>query len=99
MEALILAIGAKTCCIMSSGIGGVANVLTNKQWDWTGIRDILLSVVVGWIAAEFFIPPIMKHFVLDIFWGPAIAFVVGYCGIRLLPLVEERAKKFVKGDK
>ena len=99
MEALILAIGAKTCCIMSSGIGGVTNVLTNKQWDWTGVRDIVLAVVVGWIAAEFYIPPIMKHFVLDIFWGPAIAFVVGYCGIRLLPLVEERAKKFVKGDK
>jgi uncharacterized membrane protein YgcG len=70
-----------------------------KKWDWTGIRDIVLAVVVGWIAAEFFIPPIMKHFVLDILWGPAIAFVVGYCGIRLLPLVEERAKKFVKGDK
>jgi len=31
MEAIILAIGAKTCCIMSSGVGGAANVLTNKQ--------------------------------------------------------------------
>ena len=41
----------------------------------------------------------MKHFVLDILWGPAIAFVVGYCGIRLLPIIEERAKRLVKGDK
>ena len=99
MEAIILAIGAKTCCIMSSGVGGAANVLTNKQWNWTGFRDIVLAVLVGWIAAEFFIPPIMKHFVLDILWGPAIAFVIGYCGIRLLPIIEERAKRLVKGDK
>ena len=51
MEAIILAIGAKTCCIMSSGVGGAANVLTNKQWNWTGLRDIVLAVLVGWIAA------------------------------------------------
>jgi len=41
----------------------------------------------------------LYHVVLDILWGPAIAFVVGYCGIRLLPIIEERAKRLVKGDK
>ena len=44
---------------------------------------------MGWIAAEFFIPPIMKHWTLDMVWGPAIAFLIGYCGIRLLPKVEQ----------
>ena len=33
IEALILTIGAKTCCIASAGIGGAANVLTNKKWN------------------------------------------------------------------
>jgi len=99
LEALILAIGAKTCCIASAGVGGAANVLTNKKFSWGGAKDILLAVIVGWIAAEFFIPPIMKHFVLDILWGPAIAFVIGYSGIRLLPLLEERARGIVKGGK
>ncbi len=99
IEALILAIGAKTCCIASAGVGGAANVLTNKKWNLDGVKDIVLAVIVGWIAAEFFIPPIMKHWALDMIWGPAIAFVIGYCGIRLLPVLEERARSLVKGGK
>jgi len=55
----------------------------------------LLAVAVGWIAAEFFIPPIMKHFTLDIVWGPAMAFVIGYCGIRILPVVASRIKNLI----
>ena len=55
----------------------------------TALKDILLAVIVGWIAAEWFIPPIMKHWALDMTWGPAIAFMIGYCGIRLLPKAEE----------
>tara|TARA_R100000808_G_C2155495_1_gene168221 strand:- start:409 stop:699 length:291 start_codon:yes stop_codon:yes gene_type:complete len=96
MEALILAIGAKTCCIMASGVGGMCNWAVNKTIKWV---DLLLAVLVGWIAAEFFIPPIMKHFALDIVWGPAIAFIIGYCGIRLLPVLEERAKGMIRGGK
>jgi hypothetical protein len=37
----------------------------------------------------------MKHFTLDMIWGPAIAFVVGYCGIRLLPVIEEKLKNTI----
>jgi len=89
IEYLILTFGAKTCCIASAGIGGAANVLTNKKWSLGGIKDIGLAILIGWIAAEFFIPPVMKHFALDMTWGPAIAFLIGYCGIRLLPKVED----------
>ena len=99
MEALILAIGAKTCCIGAAGCGGLANVLTKKNFNWSALKDIGLALIVGWIAAEFFIPPIMKHWALDIIWGPAIAFVVGYCGIRLLPKAEEIIFARLKGGK
>ena len=44
----------------------------------------------------------MKHWTLDMTWGPAIAFVIGFCGIRLLPVIEEtllsRKKSVVKKD-
>jgi len=89
MEWLIQTLGAKTCCILSSGVGGATNVLTKKNFDRTALKDILIAIIVGWIAAEWFIPPTMKHWSLDMTWGPAIAFMIGYCGIRLLPKVEE----------
>ena len=89
MEWLIQTLGAKTCCILSSGVGGATNVLTKKNFDRTALKDILIAIIVGWIAAEWFIPPIIKHWSLDMTWGPAIAFMIGYCGIRLLPKVEE----------
>ena len=93
MEALMMAVGAKTCCIIASGCGGLTNWAVKKKISW---RDLSLACLVGWIAAEFFIPPIMKHFALDMMWGPAIAFLIGYCGIRLLPLAEERLGTFIK---
>ena len=40
----------------------------------------------------------MKHWALEIIWGPAIAFMVGYSGIRLLPVIEARMKRFIEGD-
>ena len=92
MEALIVAIGAKTCCIMASGCGGLTNWAVQKQISW---KDLALACLVGWIAAEFFIPPVMKHFALDIIWGPAIAFIVGYSGIRLLPVLEDKVKSTI----
>ena len=89
MEWLIQTLGAKTCCILSSGVGGATNILTKKNFNWTALKDIIIAVIVGWIAAEWFIPPIIKHWSLDMTWGPAMAFMIGYCGIRLLPKVEE----------
>ena len=93
MEWLIMTIGAKFCCIGASGIGGLANWAVKKSISW---RDLLLAILVGWVAAEFFIPPVMKHLELDMTLGPAIAFVIGFCGIRLLPVLEEAITSRVK---
>ena len=85
--------GAKFCCIGASGVGGLANWAVKKSISW---RDPLLAIFVGWVAAEFFIPPVMKHWELDVTWGPAIAFVIGFCGIRLLPVLEAAITNKVK---
>jgi len=98
LEYWIVTIGAKTCCIAASGCGGAANALTKKAYNLDGLKDILVAIIVGWIAAEFFIPAIMKHWVLEVVWGPAIAFMIGYSGIRLLPVIENRMKRFIEGD-
>jgi len=98
LEYWIVTIGAKTCCIAASGCGGAANALTKKAYNFDGLKDILVAIIVGWIAAEFFIPAIMKHWVLEVVWGPAIAFMIGYSGIRLLPVIEGRMKRFIESD-
>jgi len=98
LEYWIMTIGAKTCCIAAAGAGGATNALTKRAFNLDGLKDILVAVIVGWIAAEFFIPPIMKHWALEMIWGPAIAFVVGYSGLRLLPVLEARARKLIAGD-
>ena len=98
LESWILAIGAKTCCIGAAGCGGAANALTKRAFNLDGLKDVVIAIIVGWIAAEFFIPPIMKHWGLAMIWGPAIAFVVGYSGIRLLPVLEARARRLIEGD-
>ena len=99
LEYWIVQIGAKTCCVAASGCGGLANALTQKRaFTLDGLKDVLVAVVVGWIAAEFFIPGIMQHWELAIVWGPAIAFMIGYSGLRLLPVIEARARRFIEGD-
>ena len=96
MEYLIQLIGGKLCCIFASGCGGLANVLTKKQWDMSALKDIGIAVIVGWIAAEFFIPAAMSHFR----FGPEVAiagaFVIGFCGIRLLPKIEAALMSKIK---
>ena len=96
MEALIMAIGAKTCCVLASGCGGITNWAVQKRISW---KDLGLACLVGWIAAEFFLPPVMMHFELEMVWGPAMAFIIGYCGIRILPTIEERLKNLISSSK
>ena len=98
LEYWIMTIGAKTCCIAAAGAGGATNALTKRAFNLDGLKDVVVAIIVGWIAAEFFIPAIMKHWGLEMIWGPAIAFVIGYSGLRLLPLLEARAKKLIAGD-
>ena len=99
LEFWIVQIGAKTCCVAASGCGGLANALTQKRaFSLDGVKDITVAIIVGWIAAEFFMPGIKRHWALDILWGPAIAFMIGYSGLRLLPVIEARARRFIEGD-
>ena len=96
MEWLIAMFGAKLCCIGASSIGGLANWATNRKISW---RDLGLAILVGWAAAEFLIPPIMKQWQLDIMWGPVMAFFIGYSGLRILPKIEDIITTRLKSGK
>jgi len=96
MEYLISTFGGKLCCIFASGCGGLTNVLTKKQWNLSAIKDIVIAVIVGWIAAEFFIPAAMAHWKFQPEIAIALAFVIGFCGIRLLPKIEDALMSRIK---
>lgn len=89
MEFLINTFGAKFCCIFASTCGGAANVLTRKQKGWQAVKDIGIAIVVGWISAEFLIPAAMAYFEFGPEVALALAFLIGYAGIRVLPKLEE----------
>mgnify|MGYP006140485249 FL=1 len=98
METLLTVFGAKWCCVFASTCGGLTNGLVHK---WTGLameaKNLLIAAVVGWLAAEFFIPALMEWFEFGVYTALAIAFIIGYSGIRLLPRLEK--KVFNKLDK
>ena len=48
------------------------------------------------MAAELFLPPVMMHYELDVTWGPALSFVIGFSAIRLLPVIEARIRKMIE---
>ena len=60
-------------------------------------KNLAVAAAVGWIAAEFFIPMLMEQFEFGVYTALAIAFLIGYSGIRLLPHLEK--KVFKKLDK
>jgi len=93
MEALIMAVGVKLCCIGSATVGGACNWAVNRAIKWV---DLLVAIGVGWVSAELFLPPIMMHYELDITWGPALSFLIGFSAIRLLPVIEQRIRKFIE---
>ena len=93
MEALIIAIGVKACCIGSATVGGAANWAVNRAIKWI---DLVVAIAVGWISAELFLPPIMMHYELDVIWGPALSFIIGFSAIRLLPVIEARIRQLIE---
>ena len=93
MEALIMAIGVKACCIGSATIGGAANWAINRAIK---LVDLAVAIGVGWVSAELFLPPVMMHFMLDVTWGPALSFIIGFSAIRLLPVIEQRIRSFIE---
>ena len=82
---LVTMFGAKFCCIAAAGRGGVCNAVVRRK---TPVRDILLSGIIGWIAAEFFIPALMAHFGFGVEVALAIAFICGYSGVRIMSKLE-----------
>ena len=70
-------------------------MLTKRNWGWSAVKDIGLSIVVGWIAAEFLIPAAMSYWKFSPEVAVGCAFLIGYCGIRLLPKLEEALIKKV----
>ena len=98
METLLTIFGAKWCCVFASTCGGLTNGLVHK---WTGFameaKNLAVAAIVGWIAAEFFIPMLMEQFEFGVYTALAIAFLIGYSGIRILQRIEK--KVFNKLDK
>ena len=94
METLLVIFGAKWCCVFASTMGGLTNGLVHKWMGWMWeLKNIGVAAVVGWIAAEFFIPMLMEQFEFGINTALAIAFFIGYSGIRLLPRLETQIFK------
>ena len=94
METLLAIFGAKWCCVFASTMGGVTNGLVQKWRGWVReAKNLALAAIVGWIAAEFFIPMLMEQFEFGPYTALAIAFFIGYSGIRLLPHLETQITK------
>ena len=94
METLLAIFGAKWCCVFASTAGGVTNGLVHTWIGWKGeVKNLILAASAGWIAAEFFIPALMEQFEFGVYTALAIAFMIGYMGIRLLPHLEKKIMK------
>ena len=90
METLLALFGAKWCCVFASTMGGLTNGLVHTWVGWVKEgKNLVVAAIVGWIAAEFFIPALMEQFEFGVYTALAIAFFIGYCGIRLLPKLEQ----------
>tara|TARA_Y100000296_G_scaffold44599_1_gene51206 strand:+ start:818 stop:1141 length:324 start_codon:yes stop_codon:yes gene_type:complete len=98
METLLVLFGAKWCCVFASTCGGLTNALVHTWTGWAmEAKNLAIAAIVGWLAAEFAIPALMEQFEFGPYTALAIAFVIGYTGIRLLPHLEK--KIFKKLDK
>ena len=94
MDTLLAVFGAKWCCVFASTCGGLANGLVHTWLGWAKeAKNLAVAAIVGWFAAEFFIPALMEQFEFGPYTALAIAFVIGYSGIRLLPKLEQQLFK------
>jgi hypothetical protein len=94
METLLLLFGAKWCGVFASTVGGVTNGLVHTWTGWKSeLKNVGLAAGVGWIAAEFAIPALMEQFEFGVYTALAIAFMIGYMGIRVLPHLERKIVK------
>tara|TARA_R110002167_G_scaffold317858_3_gene523471 strand:- start:126 stop:455 length:330 start_codon:yes stop_codon:yes gene_type:complete len=98
----------KVTCIIVSIIGGLCNYHVKKNKgrkptrgghiNWLverarARRDLGLNIVIAIISVVLFIPPIIHTFNLHITWAYALAFFIGYSGVKLVPLILDKIKK------
>tara|TARA_R110001599_G_scaffold84092_1_gene226456 strand:- start:166 stop:507 length:342 start_codon:yes stop_codon:yes gene_type:complete len=107
MQYLIDMFGVSVVCIIASVLGGLCNYNVKKakgkaprggHVNWLVERkrariEVILSVFVAAISAEFFVPPIINQLSLHITFSPAIAFFIGYSGMRLIPMMEQKVSQ------
>ena len=107
MQYLIDMFGVSVVCIIASVLGGFCNYNVKKakgkaprggHINWLVQRkrariEVILSVFVAAISAEFFVPPIINQLSLHITFSPAIAFFIGYSGMRLIPMMEQKVSQ------
>ena len=75
-------------------MGGLTNGLVHTWVGWIKeAKNLAIAAIVGWVAAEFFIPALMELFEFGVYTALAIAFFIGYSGIRLLPRLESQIFK------
>ena len=110
MEYFITHFGITLCCVIASVAGGLFNYNTRKlklkkprgaHINWLVERkrarqELGLSIVIAVVSAEFFIPPLIHMLNISMLAAPAIAFILGYSGIRLLPAIEHKLKSILE---
>lgn len=53
-------------------------------------RELFLNIVIALVSTVFFIPPLIESCAIHPTFSYAIAFVIGYSGVRLLPAIEKK---------
>ena len=96
-----------TLCIIASIIGGLCNYNTQKvkgkkarggHINWLVDRkqarqELFYNICIALASIFFLIPPLVITFNLHTSFEPALAFFIGYSGMRLMPMVLDKIKK------
>ena len=108
MEYLIMTLGLKVACVITSILGGLFNynqkkIISRKGNSGGHIRwhaerakarkELFFSLCLAIVSVELFIPPLLYQFGLHTTFAPLLAFLIGYSGMRLVPAIERKIAK------
>ena len=93
--------------VIASTAGGLCNYNTKKvkgrqpkggHINWLVERkrhrqELFYNIGIALVSAKFLIPPVMESFNLHNTFAPALAFFVGYSGMKLMPMILDKIKK------
>ena len=111
LESILAIFGIKVTCVFASILGGLFNYSTKKlkgkqgnsgrHINWMvqkqrARKELGLSILIALVSTMFFIPPLIHQFDLHVSLSPALAFIIGYSGMRLLPAIEQRFNEILK---